>query len=94
VINKHNTLCGLFCDIEKRIKMETLNDDYNNWCDTQLPTSNTSTSINRFFKNVDETLSKYLHPELLTLQQQQIQDSFLYDAEQLFNFQVTTLMKN
>lgn len=86
LIDRHNTLCELFHDIEKRIKMETFKDDYSNWCDTQLSPS-LSASINRFFPNVITTLAKYLHPELLMLQQQQIQNSFMYDANQLHNFQ-------
>jgi hypothetical protein len=88
VMDNHNTLCGLFHDIEKRIKMETFKDDYSNWHDLQFPSNNIIPTMNRFFPNVDKILSKYLHPELFIIQRQQIQDSFMYDANRLLDFQV------
>ena len=82
LIDHHSTLYELFCDIEKRIKMENFKDEFTAWNDIQIiQYKNSLISITKFFPNIKTELAKYLFLEIYTLQYQQIKDSFIYDIQ-------------
>ncbi|GBC04594.1 hypothetical protein RclHR1_05770002 [Rhizophagus clarus] len=79
LIDRYSTLCELFHDIEKRIKMENFKDEFTAWNDIQY--NNSLNSTTKFFPNIEIVLTRYLFPESYTLQYQQIKDSFMYDVQ-------------
>ncbi|PKY50040.1 hypothetical protein RhiirA4_466285 [Rhizophagus irregularis] len=90
LIDRHSTLCELFHDIEKRIKVENFKDKFSAWNHIQCDSSLNSTA--KFFPNIETELAKYLFPEIYTLQYQQIKDSFVYDIQQIYDY--TAVLNN
>lgn len=90
LIDRHSTLCELFHDIEKRIKVENFKDEFLAWNHIQCDSSLNSTA--KFFPNIETELAKYLFPEIYTLQYQQIKDSFVYDIQQIYDY--TAVLNN